>query len=146
MQMKVQSGFYLVRTGEITNTAWFATRITVNQPKVLFRKSYKATLPNLINLRQASKHHMGLKGQCYTRAGRRNEYQNVIAATTVEELPTSMPIKNDLKLSTILTESIKGNGQTSNQRYQGDTVYFGADGKIYKVKASVSDDLPHLKW
>ena len=59
----------------------------------------------------------------------------------------SMPIKNDLELDNETVESIKGVIQTWNQlSSRGDTVYFfKVDGKIYKVKASVSDDLPYLE-
>ncbi|MDG9598570.1 hypothetical protein OLH03_10165, partial [Streptococcus pneumoniae] len=45
------------------------------------------------------------------------------------------------------TESIKGVvADLKSAVIKGDTVYFfKVDGKIYKVKASVSDDLPYLE-
>ena len=53
-----------------------------------------------------------------------------------------------MKIDNETTESNQGCGwKTSNQLLsRGDTVYFfKVDGKIYKVKASVSDDLPYLE-
>ena len=54
-----------------------------------------------------------------------------------------------LKIDNATTESIKGVvADLKSAVIKGDTVYFfKVDGKIYKVKASVSDDLPYLeKW
>ena len=75
------------------------------------------------------------------------EYQNVIVATTVESYSASMPIKTTLKLTMQPQKVSRVWWQTSNQLLsRGDTVYFfKVDGKIYKVKASVSDDLPYLE-
>ena len=75
------------------------------------------------------------------------EYQNVIVATTVEELLSKYANKNDLEIDNATTESIKGVvADLKSAVIKGDTVYFfKVDGKIYKVKASVSDDLPYLE-
>ena len=73
--------------------------------------------------------------------------KNVIVATTVEELLSKYANKNDLEIDNATTESIKGVvADLKSAVIKGDTVYFfKVDGKIYEVKASVSDGLPYLE-
>ena len=65
----------------------------------------------------------------------------------MEELLSKYANKNDLEIDNATTESIKGVvADLKSAVIKGDTVYFfKVDGKIYKVKASVSDDLPYLE-
>ena len=173
-------GFILenMRTGEITKYSLAsATEESARESAegAVQEKSYKATFPILINLNDKSLYIMGLKDNAglvkeyalVDAVEYQNvivattveellskyalvdavEYQNVIVATTVEELLSKYANKNDLEIDNETTESIKGVvADLKSAVIKGDTVYFfKVDGKIYKVKASVSDDLPYLE-
>ena len=149
-------GFILenMRTGEITKYSLAsATEESARESAegAVQEKSYKATFPILINLNDKPLYIMGLKDNAglvkeYALVDA-VEYQNVIVATTVEELLSKYANKNDLEIDNATTESIKGVvADLKSAVIKGDTVYFfKVDGKIYKVKASVSDDLPYLE-
>ena len=173
-------GFILenMRTGEITKYSLAsATEESARESAegAVQEKSYKATFPILINLNDKPLYIMGLKDNAglvkeyalVDAVEYQNvivattveellskyalvdavEYQNVIVATTVEELLSKYANKNDLEIDNETTESIKGVvADLKSAVIKGDTVYFfKVDGKIYKVKASVSDDLPYLE-
>lgn len=149
-------GFILenMRTGEITKYSLAsATEESARESAegAVQEKSYKATFPILINLNDKPLYIMGLKDNAglvkeYALVDA-VEYQNVIVATTVEEMLSKYANKNDLEIDNATTESIKGVvADLKSAVIKGDTVYFfKVDGKIYKVKASVSDDLPYLE-
>ncbi|WP_261034092.1 hypothetical protein [Streptococcus mitis] len=149
-------GFILenMRTGEITKYSLAsATEESARESAegAVQEKSYKATFPILINLNDKPLYIMGLKDNAglvkeYALVDA-VEYQNVIVATTVDELLSKYANKNDLEIDNATTESIKGViADLKSAVIKGDTVYFfKVDGKIYKVKASVSDDLPYLE-
>ena len=149
-------GFILenMRTGEITkfNLA-SATEESARESAegAVQEKAYKATFPILINLNDKPLYIMGLKDNAglvkeYALVDA-VEYQNVIVATTVEELLSKYANKNDLEIDNATTESIKGVvADLKSAVIKGDTIYFfKVNGKIYKVKASVSDELPYLE-
>ncbi|KXU15334.1 Cell shape-determining protein [Streptococcus oralis] len=149
-------GFILenMRTGEITKynlASATEESARASAEGAVQEKAYKATFPILINLNDKPLYIMGLKDNAglvkeYALVDA-VEYQNVIVSTTVEELLSKYASKNDLDLNTETVETIKG--VVSDLRsavIKGDTVYFfKLEDKIYKVKASVSDDLPYLK-
>lgn len=149
-------GFILenMRTGEITKYSLAsATEESARESAegAVQEKSYKATFPILINLNDKPLYIMGLKDNAglvkeYALVDA-VEYQNVIVATTVEEMLSKYANKNDLEIDNATTESINGVvADLKSAVIKGDTVYFfKVDGKIYKVKASVSDDLPYLE-
>ena len=82
------------------------------QKEQLQEKAYKATFPILVNLNDKPLYIMGLKDNAglvkeYALVDA-VEYQNVIVATTVDELLSKYANKNDLDLDNETVESIKG--------------------------------------
>ena len=149
-------GFILenMRTGEITKynlASATEESARASAEGAVQEKAYKATLPILVNLNDKPLYIMGLKDNAglvkeYALVDA-VEYQNVIVAATVDELLSKYANKNDLELDNEMVENIKGVvADLKSAVIKGDTVYFfKVDGKIYKVKASVSDDLPYLE-
>lgn len=149
-------GFILenMRTGEITkyNLASATEESARGSAEgAVQEKAYKATFPILVNLSDKPLYIMGLKDNAglvkeYALVDA-VEYQNVIVATTVEELLNKYANKNDLELDNTTKETIKGVvADLKSAVISGDTVYFfKVDGKIYKAKASLSDELPYLE-
>ena len=149
-------GFILenMRTGEITKynlASATEESARASAEGAVQEKAYKATFPILVNLNDKPLYIMGLKDNAglvkeYALVDA-VEYQNVIVATTVDELLSKYANKNDLELDNETVENIKGVvSDLKSAVIKGDTVYFfKVDGKIYKVKASVSDDLPYLE-
>ena len=149
-------GFILenMRTGEITKYSLAsATEESARESAegAVQEKSYKATFPILINLNDKPLYIMGLKDNAglvkeYALVDA-VEYQNVIVARQWKSYSASTPIKTILKL--IMKPQKVSRGVVADLKsavIKGDTVYFfKVDGKIYKVKASVSDDLPYLE-
>ena len=143
-----------MRTGEITKynlASATEESARASAEGAVQEKAYKATFPILVNLNDIQLYIMGLKDNAglvkeYALVDA-VEYQNVIVATTVDELLSKYANKNDLELDNETVESIKGVvSDLKSAVIKGDTVYFfKVDGKIYKVKASVSDDLPYLE-
>ena len=149
-------GFILenMRTGEITKynlASATEESARASAEGAVQEKAYKATFPILVNLNDKPLYIMGLKDNAglvkeYALVDA-VEYQNVIVAATVDELLSKYANKNDLELDNETVENIKGVvSDLKSAVIKGDTVYFfKVDGKIYKVKASVSDDLPYLE-
>ena len=143
-----------MRTGEITKYSLAsATEESARESAegAVQEKSYKATFPILINLNDKPLYIMGLKDNAglvkeYALVDA-VEYQNVIVATTVEELLSKYANKNDLEIDNATIRKHQGCGSRSQiSCYQGwYRLLLKVDGKIYKVKASVSDDLPYLE-
>ena len=145
-------GFILenMRTGEITKYSLASmTEESARESAegAVQEKSYKATFPILINLNDNPLYH-GLEGQCWfgqrVRPGRRSRvpkcYRSYYSRRTAQQVRQ----KTILKL--IMKPQKASRGVVADLKsavIKGDTVYFfKVDGKIYKVKASVSDDLP----
>ena len=151
-------GFILenMRTGEITrHSLASATEESARESAegAVQEKSYKATFPILINLNDKPLYIMGLKDNAgylvkeYALVDA-VEYQNVIVATTVEELLSKYANKNDLEIDNETTESIKRVWwQTSNQLLSRATpsTLKKLMVRYTRSRASVSDDLLTLK-
>lgn len=149
-------GFLLqnMRTGQIVKYNLASATETSAQASAegaVQEKSYKATFPILIKLADRPLYIMGLKDNAdlvkeYALVDA-VEYQNVLTATSVTELLNKFYKQNNLEVDDSEVEKIAG--QVADLRsavIDGNTVYFfKVDGKIVKVKASVSDNLPYLE-